>query len=116
MWARFVYSNITIIIHIIIYSGKIFDNISSEPLFKNPLTLETSNVTGKVKGNVFSTREFLNNNDSNVDLVFHDNENKEHILDNPDTYIGSIENIQQSEFIYKDNTSFQEKVINYLQT
>ena len=37
-------------------------------IFKNPLTLETSNVTGKVKGNVFSTREFLNNNDTEIVL------------------------------------------------
>ena len=33
-------------------------------IFKNPLTLDTSNVTGKVKGNTFSTRESLNKNDS----------------------------------------------------
>jgi hypothetical protein len=37
-------------------------------IFKNPLTLDTSNVTGKVKGNVFSTREFLNNNDTEIVL------------------------------------------------
>ena len=37
-------------------------------IFKNPLTLDTSNVTGKVKGNVFSTREFFNNNDTEIVL------------------------------------------------
>ena len=37
-------------------------------IFKNPLTLDTSNVTGKVKGNTFSTREFLNKNDTEVEL------------------------------------------------
>ena len=37
-------------------------------IFKNPLTLDTSNVTGKVKGNAFSTREFLNKNDTEVVL------------------------------------------------
>ena len=37
-------------------------------IFKNPLTLDTSNVTGKVKGNTFSTREFLNKNDTEVVL------------------------------------------------
>ena len=38
-------------------------------IFKNPLTLDTStDVTGKVKGNAFSTREFLNKNDTEVVL------------------------------------------------
>ena len=38
-------------------------------IFKNPLTLDTStDVTGKVKGNAFSTREFLNKNDTEVEL------------------------------------------------
>ena len=37
-------------------------------IFKNPLTLDTSNVTGKVKGITFSTREFLNKNDTEVVL------------------------------------------------
>ena len=28
---------------------------------------------------------------------------KQHVLDNPDTYIGSIENIEQSSYIYNEN-------------
>ena len=27
---------------------------------------------------------------------------KEHILDNPDTYIGSVENVESNEYIYSD--------------
>ena len=37
-------------------------------IFKNPLTLDTSNVTGKVKGVAFSTKEFLNKNDTEIVL------------------------------------------------
>ena len=28
---------------------------------------------------------------------------KQHILDNPDTYIGSVENVEQDMFILEDN-------------
>ena len=35
---------------------------------------------------------------------------KEHILDNPDTYIGSVENINQSLYVYEE-TKIQEKII-----
>ena len=45
--------------------------------------------------------------------IYQKKTDKEHILDNPDTYIGSIENIQQNEFIFKDNNSFKEKLIDY---
>ena len=38
-------------------------------IFKNPLTLDSgTDVTGKVKGNAFSTREFFNKNDTEVVL------------------------------------------------
>jgi hypothetical protein len=37
-------------------------------IFKNPLTLDTSNVTGKVKGVAFTTKEFLNKNDTEIVL------------------------------------------------
>ena len=37
-------------------------------IFKNPLKLDTSNVTGKVKGVAFSTKEFLNKNDTEIVL------------------------------------------------
>ena len=33
---------------------------------------------------------------------------KEHILDNPDTYIGSIENVEQKMYIYESEKSFKE--------
>lgn len=38
---------------------------------------------------------------------------KEHILDNPDTYIGSIENVEQSMYVYENETSFKEIGMNY---
>uniref|UniRef100_A0AB39JER0 DNA topoisomerase 2 n=1 Tax=Florenciella sp. virus SA2 TaxID=3240092 RepID=A0AB39JER0_9VIRU len=37
---------------------------------------------------------------------------KEHILDNPDTYIGSIENVDQQMFVFKDN-NIKDSLINY---
>ena len=33
---------------------------------------------------------------------------REHILDNPDTYIGSIENVEQKVYVYENETSFSE--------
>ena len=38
---------------------------------------------------------------------------KEHILDNPDTYIGSVENVEQKMYIYENDTKFQEIEMNY---
>lgn len=38
---------------------------------------------------------------------------KEHILDNPDTYIGSIENVEQKMYIYANETKFEEIEMNY---
>ena len=37
---------------------------------------------------------------------------KEHILDNPDTYIGSVENINHSLYVY-EGSKIQEKSIDY---
>ena len=40
---------------------------------------------------------------------------KQHILDNPDTYIGSIENINNNSYIFDDkNKKIIEKSINYI--
>jgi len=38
---------------------------------------------------------------------------KEHILDNPDTYIGSIENVTQNMYVFENNSSFIEIDMNY---
>ena len=35
---------------------------------------------------------------------------KEHILDNPDTYIGSIENVEQKMYIYESEKSFKKLI------
>ncbi len=37
---------------------------------------------------------------------------KQHILDNPDTYIGSIEQVESSEFIFQDDKLIQKNIIN----
>ncbi len=37
---------------------------------------------------------------------------KQHILDNPDTYIGSIEEVESSEFIFQDDKLIQKNIIN----
>ena len=44
--------------------------------------------------------------------IYKKKSDKEHILDNPDTYIGSIENVQQDMFIY-NNDKIINKTINY---
>lgn len=38
---------------------------------------------------------------------------KEHILDNPDTYIGSVENVEQSMYVYDNKDTFSEINMNY---
>ena len=39
---------------------------------------------------------------------------KQHILDNPDTYIGSVENVDQHIYILDDNNKIVSKEINYI--
>ena len=35
---------------------------------------------------------------------------KQHILDNPDTYIGSVELVESNEFIYDSNKIFKKQI------
>ncbi len=35
---------------------------------------------------------------------------KEHILDNPDTYIGSVELVEASEFIFSENNIVKQQI------
>tara|TARA_Y100000389_G_scaffold178006_1_gene190770 strand:- start:565 stop:3858 length:3294 start_codon:yes stop_codon:yes gene_type:complete len=49
----------------------------------------------------------------NISQQYQKKTDKEHILDNPDTYIGSIENVEQKMFIYKNNSCFEEINMNY---
>ena len=35
---------------------------------------------------------------------------KQHILDNPDTYIGSVELVDSNQFIYKDNNILPKQI------
>ena len=37
---------------------------------------------------------------ASLDKTYQKKTDKEHILDNPDTYIGSIENVEQSLYIF----------------
>jgi DNA topoisomerase-2 len=50
---------------------------------------------------------------SDISKQYQKKTDKEHILDNPDTYIGSIENVDQSMYVYKNETSFEEIDMNY---
>lgn len=51
--------------------------------------------------------------DTNLNHQYQKKSDKEHILDNPDTYIGSVENIQQEVYIYKDANNFEETTMDY---
>jgi DNA gyrase/topoisomerase IV subunit B len=44
----------------------------------------------------------MSSSSSNLDEKYQQKTDKEHILDNPDTYIGSIENVSGPMYIYED--------------
>ena len=53
---------------------------------------------------------------ASLDKTYQKKTDKEHILDNPDTYIGSIENVEQSLYIFteeEDKQYFKEKEMMY---
>ena len=50
---------------------------------------------------------------SSLHQTYQKKTDKEHILDNPDTYIGSVENVEQSLYVYEDEQSFVEKNMTY---
>ena len=39
---------------------------------------------------------------NNLSQKYQKKSDREHVLDNPDTYIGSIENVNQDYFVYDD--------------
>ena len=43
--------------------------------------------------------------ESNLAQQYQKKTDKEHILDNPDTYIGSVENVDTLSYIYDDTTN-----------
>ena len=45
----------------------------------------------------------LSAKDEELSKQYQKKSDKQHVLDNPDTYIGSIENVEQSTYIYNDN-------------
>ena len=44
-------------------------------------------------------------NDQDLANVYQQKTDKQHILDNPDTYIGSVENVDASMWIYENETN-----------
>ena len=51
--------------------------------------------------------------DSNLSAKYQQKTDKQHILDNPDTYIGSVENVDANLWIYQDDKII-EKNIHYI--
>ena len=51
--------------------------------------------------------------DISLNKQYQKKSDKEHILDNPDTYIGSVENVEQQMYIFKNMTSFEETTMEY---
>ena len=52
---------------------------------------------------------------ANIDKKYQKKTDKEHVLDNPDTYIGSIEQIMSNMYIYDEvNKKIVEKNINFI--
>ena len=57
----------------------------------------------------------MTTNKSDLAKKYQKKSDKEHVLDNPDTYIGSIENITSKSFIYnEENKNIVEKEITYI--
>lgn len=53
--------------------------------------------------------------DTELATKYQQKTDKQHILDNPDTYVGSIENVESSVWVYNDETNkICEKVIQYI--
>ena len=50
---------------------------------------------------------------SELNKTYQKKTDKEHILDNPDTYIGSVENVEQPLYTFQDEQHFMEKEIMY---
>ena len=51
--------------------------------------------------------------DISLNKQYQKKSDKEHILDNPDTYIGSVENVEQQMYIFKNVSSFEESFMEY---
>ena len=51
--------------------------------------------------------------DISLNQQYQKKSDKEHILDNPDTYIGSVENVEQEMHIFKNVNSFEETMMEY---
>ena len=51
--------------------------------------------------------------DISLNQQYQKKSDKEHILDNPDTYIGSVENVEQEMYIFKNVNCFEETIMEY---
>ena len=57
----------------------------------------------------------MNSEDANLSNKYQQKTDKQHILDNPDTYIGSVESIDADMWIMsEDGNKIVEKNINYI--
>ena len=51
------------------------------------------------------TTKPMNKNDTALAEQYQQKTDKQHILDNPDTYIGSVENVDSSLWVYNEQTN-----------
>ena len=56
-------------------------------------------------GKIMNTKKPLQGKDAELAKQYQQKTDKQHILDNPDTYIGSVENVDASMWVYDDNTN-----------
>ena len=54
---------------------------------------------------IMNTKKPLQGKDAELAKQYQQKTDKQHILDNPDTYIGSVENVDASMWVYDDNTN-----------
>ena len=51
------------------------------------------------------TKSQISSNNEELSKQYQKKSDKQHVLDNPDTYIGSIENVEQNSYIYNTNSN-----------
>ena len=56
----------------------------------------------------------MNSNDTNLANKYQQKTDRQHILDNPDTYIGSVEEIDSQQWVVNDDNKIVEKNIKYI--
>lgn len=76
----------------------------------------TSSITSNTNTNAINTNTIITNTESSdLSNKYQQKTDKQHILDNPDTYIGSVENVDAHMWLLNDdNTKIYEKNIIYI--